>query len=214
MRCRFTVAPVLAYGVVAALVLVAVALTACATSTTGDDPETSPAAAKERLATQIAQLVDVDTQSQPTGANVAELLSLGEVERILGKDKLAFALSEGWGNWPIADPSDLATITGTFGVVDEGEGSGSAPYVIIRVSDLATFAEMARGRTAVREVITGLGDAAYTGPKAGDEPTSIAFRKGDRGVLISTNKVDDKRVRVVSAEQLREIANSIAARMD
>jgi hypothetical protein len=80
--------------------------------------------------------------------------------------------------------------------------------------DLSRFAEWAGGRTAVKAIVSELGDAAYSGPKAGDEPTVLGFRKGTRAVRLSTIKVGDDGKRVVTIEQLREMADLIASRLE
>ena len=79
--------------------------------------------------------------------------------------------------------------------------------------DLATFAQTAGGSSAVKELIDNLGDAAYYGPAVGAEPYVVAFRKGDRGVTVSSLAKDESGSRIVPNEKLREIAELIASRL-
>lgn len=78
---------------------------------------------------------------------------------------------------------------------------------------LSDWAEWAGGRTAVREVVPGLGDAAFTGPKAGPEPSLLAFRAGPRAVRIASTQVNEDGTRTVTMEQLTEIAKLIESRL-
>ena len=86
--------------------------------------------------------------------------------------------------------------------------------VLVQFADLSKFKEWAGGSTAVRATVSGLGDAAFVGPKAGDEPTVLAFRKGTRGVRLTTTSIGDDGTRVVTMEQLAMMADLISARLE
>lgn len=86
--------------------------------------------------------------------------------------------------------------------------------VLVEFGSLTDFAEWAGGSTAVRSIVTGLGDAAYNGPEGEDEATMLGFRKGSRGVRLSTLKIGSDGKRVVSMQQLREMADLVASRLD
>lgn len=76
---------------------------------------------------------------------------------------------------------------------------------------LAEWKDWAEGGTAVDAPLDGLGDAAFTGPQGKD--TLLAFRKGSRAVRIVSTKLNDDGTRMVSAAQLREIADLLESRL-
>jgi len=86
--------------------------------------------------------------------------------------------------------------------------------ILLNFGGLAEWSEWAGGRTAIKEIVPDLGDAAFAGPKAGDEPTMLAFRKGARGVRLATTKVGEDGERVVTMAQLREMADLIESRLE
>jgi len=86
--------------------------------------------------------------------------------------------------------------------------------VLLNFGSLGEFTEWAGGRTAVRQTVKGLGDAAFIGPQPGAEPTTIAFRKGPRAVRLTTTKVGEDGRRVVTMAQLEEIATLIESRLE
>lgn len=98
--------------------------------------------------------------------------------------------------------------TGTFAF-----STADGPIVSFTVADLATFVGWADNDGAVKEVVPDLGDGAYVGPSTAKDPQVIVFRKGGRSVrLVSTTK-DDAGERLVTGEQLRELAELIESRM-
>lgn len=98
---------------------------------------------------------------------------------------------------------------GNFGI-----STAEGPLVNMTVTDLATFTTWIQGPGAVKEPVSGLGDAAYCGPKTKEVPTLLAFRSGSRAVRLVSTRVDDDGARVVSNEQVRELADLIASRME
>ena len=76
------------------------------------------------------------------------------------------------------------------------------------------FAEWAGGRTAVKSIVSDLGDAAYNGPAGDDEPIMLGFRKGTRAVRLTTLKIGADGKRVVTMQQLRALAELVASRLD
>ena len=101
---------------------------------------------------------------------------------------------------------------GEFKVVEQARTYKT--QVLVTFGNLAEFVHWANGRTAVREIVSGLGDAAFLGPKGAGEPNMLVFRKGSRAVRLGTNMLDEDGERAVSNAQLREIADLIASRME
>lgn len=90
--------------------------------------------------------------------------------------------------------------------------SGTLLYV--RVADLVTFAEWVGEPGEVAAIVDGLGDAAYSGTAGADEPTVYAFRSGSRAVRLMSEGKNPDGSRVVTAGQLRQIAELMASRME
>jgi len=81
------------------------------------------------------------------------------------------------------------------------------------VADLATFVGWADNDNAVKEVVADLGDSAYAGPQGADDPQVIVFRSGNRSVRLVSTEKNDAGERLVTSDQLRELAELIASRM-
>jgi hypothetical protein len=86
--------------------------------------------------------------------------------------------------------------------------------ILLNFGDMAEWSKWASGRTAVETVVDDLGDAAFLGPKTKADPTMLAFRKGSRGVRLTTTKLNDDGTWAVSMDQLRQIADLIESRME
>ncbi len=86
--------------------------------------------------------------------------------------------------------------------------------MLIEFGGLTDFAEWAGGRTAVKSIVSDLGDAAYNGPAGDDEPIMLGFRKGTRAVRLTTLKIGADGKRVVTMQKLREMADLVASRLD
>jgi hypothetical protein len=57
--------------------------------------------------------------------------------------------------------------------------------LMIDFGDLAAYREWASGAKAVAEVVEGLGDEAFVGPRGAADPTILCVRSGTRAVRIS-----------------------------
>jgi len=86
--------------------------------------------------------------------------------------------------------------------------------VLLEFGGMTDFAEWVGGRTAVKSIVSDLGDAAYNGPSGDDEPIMLGFRKGTRAVRLTTLKIGADGKRVVTMQQLRALAELVASRLD
>jgi len=95
-------------------------------------------------------------------------------------------------------------------VIVDRVGANNETLLLLDFADLATFAEWAGGRTALGEVATGLGDAAFFGPEKADPYTMLCFRSGDRAVRVACGTSGKD----IGPDELRSIAEMLAARME
>jgi len=86
--------------------------------------------------------------------------------------------------------------------------------VLLEFGGMTDFAEWVGGRTAVKSIVSDLGNAAYNGPSGDDEPIMLGFRKGTRAVRLTTLKIGADGKRVVTMQQLRALAELVASRLD
>lgn len=103
----------------------------------------------------------------------------------------------------------MSVLVTNFTVCD-AEGT----LIYVSFTSLAVFAEFTEIPSEVGDVISGLGDAAYSGPADAAEARWVAFRKSSRAVKIMNVGPSDDSTRAVTAEQLREIADLVASRID
>jgi len=105
--------------------------------------------------------------------------------------------------------SDTSACVGSFKVIVDKVGTNNETLVLLDFADLATFAEWANSRTALGETVTGLGDAAFLGPKKADPYTMLCLRSGDRALRVAWGTSGQD----IGPEKLRAIAEMIVARM-
>ena len=108
------------------------------------------------------------------------------------------------------ESSDTSTCVGSYKIVVHSDTALDKTLVMIDFADLAKFVEWAGGRKAVAEVLPGLGDAAFLGPKGAEEYSIVGFRKGDRAIRVAAGSGGDE----VTTAQLEQIAELIASRLE
>ena len=105
--------------------------------------------------------------------------------------------------------SDTSACAGSFKVGAHHYRALDEQLVAIEFANLADFVTWTEGRTAIGEVITDLGDAAFAGPNGAAAYTWLAFRDGTRAIRISAGPG----AKGVGIDDLRAIADLIVTRL-
>lgn len=106
------------------------------------------------------------------------------------------------------DSSDTSACVGSYKVVVEHDPGVDEVLLMVDFTDLKTFEGWAGGRTAVGELVPGLGDAAFAGPVGTDPYQSLCFRKGTRAFRVACGTSGKS----ITEDDLRAVADLVASR--
>lgn len=152
-----------------------------------------------------AESVESEAPAEPATATIAStadetLLTPADVEAVAGLTGLA---SVGY------DPA-----SGKEGDINIIDASGTVVVMLVEDGPEAWDAWLTDGYTVAESVVPPVGEESFVGPSPDASPilTLFAFRKGESAVIVETT-ADANAEAILSTEQLRALAETVAARL-